>query len=127
MLSKVTVRKSFVHLRHCVTPPPAEDMELQVSAPLIQLCHTGEGDCVAILICHCETPLRRCGNLNRTRGCNPLFNKESMGLLRSLYSLAKTLRHSLEDRNPILLSVSWIPAFAGMTIRGVLQRSRLLK
>jgi hypothetical protein len=35
------------------------------------------------------------------------------------------LRHSLEDRNPILLSVSWIPAFAGMTIRGVLQRSQL--
>jgi hypothetical protein len=26
---------------------------------------------------------------------------------------------------PILLSVSWIPAFAGMTIRGVLQRSLL--
>jgi hypothetical protein len=23
-------------------------MELQVSAPLIELCHTGEGDCVAI-------------------------------------------------------------------------------
>ena len=83
-------------------------------------------DCVAILICYCETPLRRCGNLNRTRGCNPLFNKESMGLLRSLYSLAKTLRHSLEDRNPILLSVSWIPAFAGMTNRGVLQRSQLI-
>src|SRR5664279_4547458 len=84
-------------------------------------------DCAAILICHCQTPLRRCGNLNRTRGCNPLFNKESMGLLRSLCSLAKTLRHSLEDRNPILLSVSWIPAFAGVTIRGVLQRSHLLK
>jgi len=54
-----------------------------------------------------------------------LFNKESMRLLRSLYSLAKTLRHSLEDRNPILLSVSWIPTFAGMTNRGVLQSSLL--
>jgi hypothetical protein len=27
MLIEVTGRKSFVHLRHCVTPPPAEDME----------------------------------------------------------------------------------------------------
>jgi len=25
MLIKVTVRKFFIHLRHCVTPPPAED------------------------------------------------------------------------------------------------------
>jgi len=26
-------------------------------------CHSGAGGCVATAVCHCETPLRRCGNL----------------------------------------------------------------
>jgi hypothetical protein len=35
----------------------------------------------------------------------------------------KQLRHSLESGNPVLSMVFWIPACAGMTIRGALQRS----
>jgi len=31
--------------------------------------------------------------------------------------------HSGENRNPVLSMVSWIPAFAGMTIRVVVQSS----
>jgi len=30
MFSEVADRKFFIHLRHCVTPPPAEDMVIQL-------------------------------------------------------------------------------------------------
>ena len=32
-------------------------------------------DCVAIFICHCETPLRRCGNLNIFKDLRDCFGR----------------------------------------------------
>ena len=35
----------------------------------------GMRDCVAIFICHCETPLRRCGNLNIFKDLRDCFGR----------------------------------------------------
>ena len=52
------------HLRHFVTPPPAEDTyKVCPSCGLRFVCRPLEANCVAILLCHYETPLRRRGNL----------------------------------------------------------------
>ena len=60
----------------------------------------GLRDCVIILVCHCGEPKPRAQRVGAQQCVwQSLYYQRLMGLLRSLYSLAKTLRYSLIRQN----------------------------